>query len=319
MKLRTLLTTLLLTTAGAVSAALTSGYYRIVSYNGKYLTENTSSNALICSDLMSDNYSQVWYLNVSGTNVTIKNALTDRYVKGEGSYSVQYYTATYTSTFTLAESNGAYTFQYGDYFHSGLHCDASPDVVQYDINDNKSKWTVESTTVDAAALEAQRSATNEASTADLLKVFTSTACTELKSGYSESDLAALPDAVQTLAAKIKNNSWATYGGWDKTEKTFRIADYNAYSSHTRWTDIIGLGYSFGRLTNPTGISVSSGDYIQVYVGEIPSGQSVQLEVAGDYQSSGATYTLKQGMNSLLMASRSPSRQVSQLSMEISVK
>ncbi len=302
MKLRTLLTTLLLTTAGAVSAALTSGYYRIVSYNGKYLTENTSSNALICSDLMSDNYSQVWYLNVSGTNVTIKNALTDRYVKGEGSYSVQYYTATYTSTFTLAESNGAYTFQYGDYFHSGLHCDASLDVVQYDINDNKSKWTVESTTVDAAALEAQRSATNEASTADLLKVFTSTACTELKSGYSESDLAALPDAVQTLAAKIKNNSWATYGGWDKTEKTFRIADYNAYSSHTRWQDILGLGYSFARLTNPTGISVKAGDYIQVYVGTIPSGQAVNLEVAGVRQAVGTTYPLSQGMNVLLMAS-----------------
>ena len=302
MKLRTLLTTLLLTTAGAVSAALTSGYYRIVSYNGKYLTENTSSNALICSDLMSDNYSQVWYLNVSGTNVTIQNALTDRYVKGEGSYSVQYYTATYTSTFTLAESDGAYTFQYGDYFHGGLHCDASLDVVQYDINEDKSRWTVESTTVDATALEAQKAATNEASTADLLKVFTTSACTELKSGYSESDLTALPSTVQSLAEKIKENSWTTYDGWTKTEKTFRIADYKAYSSHTRWTNILGLGHSFGRLTNPTGISVSAGDNIQVYVGAIPSGQTVRLEVAGDYQSSGTTYTLKQGMNALLMAS-----------------
>ena len=124
----------------------------------------------------------------------------------------------------------------------------------------------------------------------------------LKSNYSESDLAALPSTVQALATKISGNTWTNYDGWGRTDKYFRIADYKAYSSHTHWTNIIGLGYSFGRLTNPTGISVSAGEYIQVYVGDIPSGQAVQLEVAGDYQSSGSIYTLKQGMNVLLMAS-----------------
>ena len=59
-------------------ATITTGYYRVVSYNGKYLTENTSSHSLICSDLMTNNYSQGWYLSVDGTNVTFKNALTDR-------------------------------------------------------------------------------------------------------------------------------------------------------------------------------------------------------------------------------------------------
>lgn len=303
MKLKNLLTTLLLLAVGGfASAAITSGYYRVISYNSKYLTENTSSHSLICSDLINGNYSQVWYLNVSGTNVTFKNVLTDRYIQGQGSFSQQYSTGANNQSFAIGETENIYTFQYDSYNNGGLHCDNSNVVVEWYVSDDKSKWTIEAADVDASALAAQQAAISEASTTDLLKVFTTTACTELKGSYSESDLTALPSTVQAMAAKIKNNTWATYSGWDKTEKTFRIADYKAYSSRDRWTNIIGLGYSFGRLTNPTGISVTAGDYIQVYVGEIPSGQSVRLEVAGQYQAAGTTYALKQGMNVLLMAS-----------------
>ncbi|MBQ7472322.1 MAG: glycoside hydrolase N-terminal domain-containing protein [Prevotella sp.] len=284
-------------------ATITTGYYRVVSYNGKYLTENTSSHSLICSDLMTNNYSQVWYLSVDGTNVTFKNALTDRYVKGQLNVSYQYETETSITAFTWEENDNVYTFKYDPYswYSGGLHCDQYLKVVQYDIAEAKSKWTLESATVDEAALTTQKNSTSEASTADLLKVFTSTDCTELKSGYSESDLAALPTTVQALATKINNNSWATYAGWTKTEKSFRIADYKAYSSHTRWANILNFDYSFGRLTNPTGIYVDAGDYIQVYVGTIPSGETVKLEVAGAGQGSGFVYTLHEGMNSLLMA------------------
>ena len=81
MKLRTLLTTLLLLIAGAASAAITSGYYHILSYNGKYMTENISDHTLVCSDLATPtNYAQVWYITVSGSSVTFKNALTNRYI-----------------------------------------------------------------------------------------------------------------------------------------------------------------------------------------------------------------------------------------------
>ena len=290
---------LLLLVSGAASA-LNSGHYRVVSYNGKYLTENTSNHTLVCSDLAEGNYAQVWYLDVNETSVSFKNVLTDRYIYwlNDGG---QFYTDANTRNFTYGEDNGVYTFHI-TYEYIGLHCDANQNVVYYDISEAKSKWTLASATVDANALAAQKATTTIATTTDLLKVFTTTACTELKSGYSESDLTALPASVQELATKIKNNSWTVYDGWDKTEKTFRIADYKAYSSPSRWTSIIGLGYSFGRLTNPTGISVSAGDYLQVYVGAIPSGQAVQLDVAGDHQSSGTTYTLKEGMNVLLMAS-----------------
>ena len=302
MKIKSLITIALLLFGVGHAFSLDTGYYLVKSYNDKYLTENTANHTVLCSDQTSPtNYSQVWELTVNGTNVTLRNVLTQRYIYWVNS-DTQFYTDTSEQNFIYGENSGLYTFHI-NYDYIGLHCDNNNNVVYYSISENKSKWTLESVTVDQDALAEQKAAIAEASTADLLKVFTTTACTELRSGYSESDLAALPATTQALAAKIKNNTWTTYDGWtSKTEKTFRIADYKAYSSHTRWTDIIGLGYSFGRLTNPTGISVSSGDYIQVYVGEIPSGQSVQLEVAGDYQSSGATYTLKQGMNSLLMAS-----------------
>lgn len=302
MKIKNLLTIALLLLGVGHAFSLDTGYYLVKSYNDKYLTENTANHTVLCSDQTSPtNYSQVWELTVNGTNVTLRNVLTQRYIYWVNS-GTQFYTDTSVRNFIYGENSGVYTFHI-TYDYIGLHCDNNNNVVYYSISENKSKWTLESVTVDQEALAEQKAAIAEASTADLLKVFTTTACTELRSVYSESDLAALPTTTQALAAKIKNNTWTTYDGWtSKTEKTFRIADYKAYSSHTRWTDIIGLGYSFGRLTNPTGISVSSGDYIQVYVGEIPSGQSVQLEVAGDYQSSGATYTLKQGMNSLLMAS-----------------
>lgn len=300
MKLKNLLIALLLLIGVGSSFALDSGYYRLVSYNGKYLTENTSNHTMVCSDQMDNNYSQVWYLTVDGSNVSIKNTLTDRFI-----FSIDangcFYTDPTSKYLTAGESDNVYTFCLNiDWV--GLHCDNNNNVVYYTITETKSKWTLEAATVDPTTLAAQKAAISEATATDLLKVFTTTACTALKDGYAESDLAALPASVQSLAEKIKNNTWTTYSGWDKTERTFRIADYKAYSSHTRWTNILGLGWSFSRLTNPTGISVAAGDYIQVYVGEIPSGQSIQLEVAGDYQAAGTTYELKQGMNVLLMAS-----------------
>ena len=291
---------MLLLLVASASAAISSGYYRVVSYNGKYLTENTSNHTLVCSDLASTaNYAQVWKLiPVDATHVRIQNALTDRYIYGANQFSTS---ESFINFSVGEEANDVYTF-YAGFEDFGLHCDNNHNVVAWYASEAKSKWTIEAVTVDEAALTAQKNAITEASTDDLLKVFTTTACTELKSGYSESDLAALPATVQALATKINNNTWTTYDGWTKTEKDFRIGTYKAYSKHDRWDDIIGTGYVFGRLTNPTGISVTSGDYIQVYVGAIPSGQAVNLEVAGQYQSTGTTYALHEGMNVLLMAS-----------------
>ena len=303
---------LMLCACGTALASITTGYYHIKSYNNKYLTENTAGHTLVCSDLTSSaNYAQVWKVNVSGSSVTLQNALTDRYIQKTtgNSWSEQYVTGTSSNTFTLNdEGSGIYTFE--DKWSGGLHCDASLNVVLWLTNEAKSKWTVEAVTVDESALAAQKAALTEVSTDKLLNYFTTTACTQLKSAqssYSDELLINtmsndVPQTVIDMALKVKNNTWATYDGWDKTERTFRIADYKPYSSHTRWTSILSKGHSMGRLSNPTGIWVNSGEVIQVYVGTIPNGQSVALEVAGYGQSSGTQYTLHSGMNSLLMAS-----------------
>jgi len=311
MKLKSIIIAVLSLLATTAHATLTTGYYRLVSYNGKYLTENTNTYKLVCSDLGSS-YSQVWHLDVSGTTVTLQNVLTERYIKGQGVSSYQYETSTTPTSFTIGQDNDVYTFKYDPYNFSpgGLHCDANLNVVQYDITEEKSKWTVEAVaTIDAAALASERDLFSDAAATALEPFFTDMSCSELKDDYvsmSDADLRAnmsqLPTSVQDMAVKVKNNAWTTYAGWSKTERSFRVASYKAYSSHEQWPGILGYGYAFGRLTNPTGIYVEAGDVIQVYVGDIPANQVVQLEVAGVGQAVGTTYYLKRGMSTLLMSS-----------------
>jgi hypothetical protein len=310
--LKSFVTLLLLSISVVASAAITSGYYRIKSsvYDNHYITENTNNHTLVTSALAADNYAQVWYLSVSGSSVSIKNVLSDRYVNATSNYSVIYPTGTSSRSFTYAESSGAYTFAEGSGY--GLHCAATQSytVVRWYTNSDASVWQIESAAVNQDALAAQKAAFTEVSSEKLLNYFTTTACTQLnsaQSSYSDDLLIStmrndVPQSVIDMALKVKNDTWATYNGWDKTERTFRIADYKAYSSSDQWTGVMGWGHKMGRLSNPTGIYVESGDFLQVYVGPIPSGQSVKLEVAGFGAASGDQYSLHQGMNVLQAAS-----------------
>ncbi len=313
MKIKNLLTTaLLLLGVSTASATITSGYYRIKNnaYEGRYIGENTLEHTLPTStDISSTDYTYVWYLDVDGTNVTIKNAVTGRYVQRLNNLSEYYETNTTPATFTLEEpSTGVFTFT--DTYNNGLHCSSSQSyyVVRWYTSDDHNKWIIESVEVDNDVLTTQQAAFAEASTSQLTTFFSTTACTELNDTYkSYSDdalrtaMSALPTSVQDLAVKVKNNSWGTYAGWEKTEKTFRIADYKAYSNSSRWTSIMGLKYQYAQLENPTGIYVSSGNYLQIYVGSIPTGETVKLAIAG-YGAGGyggtpiVTYTLHEGMN-----------------------
>jgi len=460
MKTKSYLTLLFLLMAGTAFATVTSGYYYLKSNYNNYMTENVSTHALTCNSLSADNYAQVWYLDVSGSNVTIKNALTQRYIQGQGTLSAPYSTGKGSVDFGLAETDGQVTFA-SNGTAAGLHCDASYNIVRWWVSGNDSdysKWSIESVAVDNDALAAAQAnynlalssgyyriksniyanryiaenissktlttsgnigslsqvwyvnvdadehtatfknvltddyiqtqgttsaqytagstakvfavsetkgATNtyaftdtggrglhcsasqsyyvvswnssadasiwqleaveapseetiaaekdaliEVSNVNLGYFFTTTACTALKDdymGHTDDELRyamtnmGLPTSVQDMAVKVKNNSWTTYGTWDKNERTFRIADYKAYSNGDRWTNILRYQHRFGRLSNPTGIWATAGDVLHVYVGEIPAGQTVKLEVAGYGDASGTTYNLHEGMNSLLMA------------------
>ena len=310
MKLKTLLTSMLLLIAGVASAAITSGYYRIKSnaYEGRYMGEKYSSHQLYTTTSnSSSDYSLVWYITSNGNNVTIKNVLTDRYIQRQSTFSANYSTGTSSATFTASQSS-PYTF--ADYSGAGLHCAATQnyDVVHWytSSGNTASFWLIEPATISQDELNNLKAALTSVSASTLTTYFTSTACTALKSpysGYSESQLrsamSTLPTSVQDMAVKVRNDSWTSYSGWDKTEKSFRIADYKAYSDHDRWKTIFGFtNYTMGRLSNPTGIWANDGDILQVYVGPIPSGQSVKLEVAGYGEGFGQQYNLSQGMNCL---------------------
>ena len=309
MKLKVLSTSFLLLFVSQIAvAAITSGNYLVKSYNGKCLTENVNSKALLCSDRTDGNYAQVWTITASDNYVTFKNALSGNVIIAFDSYATDAPTSTDATKFYPAEADGAYTFAVSSGGTWGMHCDNSNYVVGWYVSETKSQWTVEAAEVDISALLNQQLSMAVATTAQLNTYFTDATCTALNStyaGYTDDDLrtamSTLPATVQELAVKVKNNAWTTYEGWDKTERTFRIASYKPYSSPTRWTSILGLGYSFGRLTNPTGVAVTAGDVIQVYVGAIPSGQTVQLEVVSENQATGSTYSLHEGMNAILVA------------------
>lgn len=314
MSFRNYIFALLLLMTGEAAATITSGYYRVKSYNSKYMTEVAGSRTLVCSNYDAEDYAQVWKLTVNGSEITFRNALTDKYIQGQGTLSASYMTGTGIVTFTWNEpATNTFTFA-SNGVAAGLHCDDSNNVVRWYVDENKSKWTIEAATVDEEELTAMKALYAEASPEQLTTFFTSTACTALRSPYSgytdealRSAMSSLPTTAQDMAIKIKNNSWATYAGWDKTERTFRIADYKAYSNGDRWTSILGFGYHVGRIENPTGIYVETGDFVQVYVGAIPAGESVKLAVAG-YGAGGyggpaiQYYTLYEGMNTVKMMS-----------------
>ena len=311
MKARIIVFWLLSVVGLAAMASVTSGTYRIKSslYDNRYITENTSEHTLVTVALSESNFAQVWQLSVSGNRVSFRNVLTDRYIQTTaGGYSSQYTTHTSPYNFTSAETNGVFTFT--DLWSAGLHCAATQSytVVLWYTSADASKWQIEAVDVDASALAVQKSAMAEASKAQLNTFFTNSACTELRAEYAamsdealRSAMSALPATTRETAVKVKNNAWATYNGWDKTERTFRVADYKPYSNSILWASIIGYGNRFGRLSNPTGIYVTAGEFLQVYVGAIPQGQTVKLEVAGYGDAAGTTYELHEGMNSLLSA------------------
>lgn len=289
--------------AMSVSAmAWSANYYRVKNNSGgNYMTEIIPGNTLVCTALNENNYAQIWEIASRGSGVTIKNALSQRFVQSQPSYYIPYETGTTASTFTMVTTDGMTTF--ADNWSEGLHRDASNNVVLWAVSEDKSKWILESVTVDESALAAARDALIAVDASTLTRYFTTTACTALNSNYANmtdanlrSAMSSLPTSVQNMAIKVKNNAWTTYSGWDKTERTYRVADYCAYSRSSTWAGVIGLGYSLGRLSNPTGIYAKAGDVLQVYVGSIPSGQSIALEVAGFGQASGTVYALQQGMN-----------------------
>lgn len=127
--------------------------------------------------------------------------------------------------------------------------------------------------------------------------FDDAACTQMKAEYaamSDNDLAAaageLPEDMQAMLLKIKNNSWAN------REEEFRIHEYEPYSNPNSWSGRL-LTNPYSLLNNPTGIYGQSGDLLYVFVdSDVPQDATLEMEGVQNASPSGNLKSLKKGLN-----------------------
>lgn len=121
------------------------------------------------------------------------------------------------------------------------------------------------------------------------KYFTNSAATEVTAATKAMTDEALkaqmttegvPQGLQEVVLKIKNQSWTVYPSGRNWEKQFRIADYKVYSENNygAWARSMGIGYDYGSMTNPTGVTARDGEDLFVFLGDdIPQDATVQIE------------------------------------------
>lgn len=302
----------------------TGKYYQI--YNpsrGTYLsvTGISSSAQLQHVDLKTTDYakySQYWTLTADGEGYKLTNVYTSKqfYNNGTSGASEAYGVADNGSGDTYYISRNS-SFALMPYFNikpstsASLmpHAQADGAVVTWwassDGNLSATEWTfIEVTPTDTEIAAAQAdynaaiAAIDNASTYNttLQTLFSDNACTTLKSGVSDADFTtaynALPTTLQTAVNKIKGTT-----DWGSYEKQFRIHTYKPYSDPVKWCDIIGNGYQFSRLEQPTGIYVNEGDLIYVMADQAaPDDATLLVEILGANAATGTQATLTAGLN-----------------------
>ena len=302
---------------------VTTGYYRI--YSLAYGTTmamsetTTGSNNVFCDTPDANDYMQVWYIEVTtGTTKTVKlqNVVSERWIdRWNGNFKTFDKSA---MKFTIALTETGFIIYNGGGFH---HQQSGHDVVSYGTDAVASKWQLEAVTVNETTLAAQKAeyngyismVNNKATiTTALTTFFTDATCSTLLDAYKSStddalrtamESASIPEAVRSMALKVKNNTWTTYGEWRYNEKTFRIGTYKPVSKESRWRSIVKVGYALSPNSDPTGISVKAGDIITVYVETIPSGGNIVIRNVPARSATGDSYNLTSGFNALKMQTK----------------
>ena len=315
---------------GVESEIVAGNIYCFISNSyGLAMTEVYADNSIKCMPVDANNFAQYWRVIPNGDNFVLQNVLTGRYIKAQrGSLSVPYYTGTAQNTFAINKGSDKWssTFTITDYSTTGLHCAASQGnyVVGWSIGSEASVWQVKAANVSDEQIQEAQKVYNDflelqsnkvLIQSKLMLFFDDYACTSIKEefvGMSDEDLRlALTNngitnsMLQEMVLKVKNDAWCVYEeSWDKTEKSFRIADYRVYSDWDwdAWTGITKNGYCFSRLSNPTGICGKSGDVILIFVdGDVPEGTSLQIEAVNGTSSTGVTSSLTKGLNSIILS------------------
>ena len=320
-KIYSLLAFLLFVTTSAMGyeSSITSGnYYRF--YNASYTTRcmDVAGGTVAGVTASTSSYSQIWKVTKSGTSYTFQNLLTNEYIQACSGTSVSFKTGTSSANFTGTTSGSGTSTKFAFYSgnsssYTALHCAESQSysVVGWTYNADASYWYVEKVTLTSAQqteLANIRSFLDTDYTSQLTTFFSDYACTTLKSTYASmtdtnlrSAMSSLPTAIQDMAVCVKNDTWNTSKGttWNTYEKDFRIHEYEIFSNCDLWYNKLKIG-RFSHLFHPTGVKVSTGDYLYIYVDAdvADSDASLQAEIVSGCDRTGATTTLHKGYNAV---------------------
>lgn len=294
----------------------------------------SSSGKLLAIAPNAEDYSQYWVMEqTSAGQFAFRNVKTGHYFNyttgtGNGSVQTASATASKKGSYVLTETSTKWERTYhissvtsqSRYFTHTTAGKAPTDtpepyVVNTDSDDPRSHWVLIKADLDTREIEEAQLAfqaytdiKNNASsyTTKLAAYFTDASCSELKAEHKSLSSEAfraklvadkLPEYLIRIAMKVKDNTWAQE---DDMSRDFRVAKYQVYSHNMFAKYRMGMGYAFGRLSNPTGISVKSGDIVTFFCDQAaPSGSKLQIEaVSGTDSNANETslFTLTKGVN-----------------------
>ena len=305
-------------------------YYQIVSDTyGRAMREDFIVGELSTSGFNSSDYSYYWKLErLANGRYVFQNAVTGKYIVPQnGQTSRSYTTAEGKGTgFDLQRNTDdpyVLAFEMVDANNVGIHCAESQGYhpVGWYTHNEANKWVFKEATLDPAKLKEQQDAYKtrvdltknvDVYAEKVAKYFTNSAATEVTAATKAMTDEALkaqmttegvPQGLQEVVLKIKNQSWTVYPSGRNWEKLFRIADYKVYSENNygAWARTMGIGYDYGSMTNPTGITAQDGEDLFIFLGDdIPQNATVQIELVPlGTRSAGKYYSLKKGLNIIL--------------------
>ena len=305
-------------------------YYQIVSNTyDRAMREDFIVGELSTSGFNSSDYSYYWKLErLANGRYVFQNAVTGKYIVPQnGQTSRSYTTAEGKGTgFDLQRNTDdpyVLAFEMVDANNVGIHCAESQGYhpVGWYTHNEANKWVFKEVTLDPAKLKEQQEAYKtrvdltknvDVYAEKVAKYFTNSAATEVTAEVKNMADAALkakmnadklPQGLQEVVLKIKNQSWTVYPSGRNWEKLFRIADYKVYSENNygAWARSMGIGYDYGSMTNPTGVTARDGEDLFVFLGDdIPQNATVQIELVPlGTRSAGKYYNLKKGLNIIL--------------------
>ena len=305
-------------------------YYQIVSDTyGRAMREDFIVGELSTSGFNSSDYSYYWKLErLANGRYVFQNAVTGKYIVPQnGQTSRSYTTAEGKGTgFDLQRNTDdpyVLAFEMVDANNVGIHCAESQGYhpVGWYTHNEANKWVFKEATLDPAKLKEQQDAYKtrvdltknvDVYAEKVAKYFTNSAATEVTAATKAMTDEALkaqmttegvPQGLQEVVLKIKNQNWTRYKSGRNWEKLFRIADYKVYSENNygAWARSMGIGYDYGSMTNPTGITARDGEDLFIFLGDdIPQNATVQIELVPlGTRSAGMYYNLKKGLNVIL--------------------